>query len=120
MENTSITLDFGSEVLSARLFDTAIAQKLLQHLPVTIKLMQWGEEFYGSIGVDLGEENPVESIPPGGIAYTCSGNYICIFFGQKPAWAVEHVGQIADDQWPRLRELRNCQSVRITASAGGR
>jgi hypothetical protein len=120
MENTAITLEFGSVVLDAGLFDTRIGQKLLQHLPVTVKLMQWGEEFYGGIGVDLGEENPVENIPPGGIAYTRNGNYLCFFFGQKPAWAVEHVGQIADDQWPRLRELRDCRSVRITVSAGGR
>jgi hypothetical protein len=65
MENTSVELEFGSEVLSARLFDTDIAKKFLQHLPVTVNLMQWGEEFYGGIGVDLGEENPVDDIPPG-------------------------------------------------------
>ena len=120
MENTSIELDFGAVVLNARLFNTEIAKKFLQHLPVTVSLMQWGEEFYGSIGADLGEEAPLEDIPPGGIAYTRSGNYVCIFFGQKPAWAVEHIGQIANDQWPRLRELRESRSVRITASTGGR
>lgn len=116
MENTSIELDFGSVVLSARLFDTNIAQKFLRNLPVTVSLMQWGEEFYGSIGVDLGEEHPVENIPPGGIAYTNNGNYVCIFFGQRPAWAVEHIGQIGDDQWPRLREIPDCRSVKISAS----
>ena len=116
MENTSIELDFGSLVLSARLFDTDIAKKFLRHLPVTVNLMQWGEEFYGSIGVDLGAEKPVENIAPGGIAYTNSGNYVCIFFGQRPAWAVEHIGQIVDDQWQRLREIPDCRSVTIRAS----
>jgi hypothetical protein len=116
MENTSIELDFGSLVLSARLFDTDIAKKFLRHLPVTVNLMQWGEEFYGGIGVDLGGENPVPVIPPGGIAYTNSGNYVCIFFGQRPAWAVEHIGQIADNQWPRLRKIPDCRSVTIRAS----
>jgi hypothetical protein len=116
MENTSIELDFGSLVLSARLFDTDIAKKFLRHLPVTVNLMQWGEEFYGGIGVDLGGENPVPVIPPGGIAYTNSGNYVCIFFGQRPAWAVEHIGQIAANQWPRLREIPDCRSVTIRAS----
>jgi hypothetical protein len=116
MENTSIKLEFGAVVLYAKLFDTDIAGKFLRHLPVTVNLMQWGEEFYGSIGVDLGEENPVEDIPPGGIAYTRSGNYVCIFFGQRPAWAVEHIGQIADDQWQRLREIPDCRSVTIRAS----
>jgi hypothetical protein len=120
MENISIELEFGSVVLSARLFDTAIAKKFLRNLPVTVSLMQWGDEFYGSIGVDLGEENPVEEIPPGGIAYTNNGNYVCIFFGQRPAWAVEHIGQIGDDQWRRLYEITDCRQVTIRASAEGR
>lgn len=120
MENASIELEFGSVVLGARLFDTNIGRKFLQKLPVTVDLMQWGEEFYGSIGADLGEERPVADIPPGGIAYTRNGNYVCIFFGQKPAWAVEHIGQIAGDQWQRLREITGCRSVTIRASAGGR
>lgn len=120
MENISIELEFGSVVLSARLFDTHIAKKFMRNLPVTVSLMQWGEEFYGSIGVDLGEENPVEEIPPGGIAYTNNGNYVCIFFGQRPAWAVEHIGQIADDQWPRLREIPGRRSVTIRASVQDR
>ena len=53
-------------------------------------------------GIDFGEENPVPDIPPGGIAYTSQGNYVCIFFGQRPAWAVEYIGQIMDDQWEKL------------------
>ena len=118
MENTPIKLEFGSVTLDARLFETKIAEKFLTNLPVTVSLMQWGEEFYGSIGVDLGKENPVGEIPPGGIAYTNSGNYVCIFFGQKPAWAVEHIGQIAGDQWRRLHEIPGCRSVTIRASAG--
>ncbi len=64
--------------------------------------MHWGNEFYGSIGKDLGEENPVPDIPLGGIAYTNQGNYVCFFFGQRPAWAVEYIGQILDDQWEKL------------------
>ncbi len=119
MENTSIELDFGAVVLNARLFNTVIAKKFLQHLPVAVGLMQWGEEFYGSIGADLGEEAPVENIPPGGIAYTRNGNYVCIFFGQKPAWAVEHIGQIEDDQWHRLREIPDSRQVTIRTSPGG-
>ena len=97
-----IELDFGSFVLDAELFETAVAEKLAQHLPVRIRLTQWGNELYGAIGKDLGEENPMEDIPPGGIAYTRQGNYVCIFFGQRPAWAVEYIGQISDGQWKKL------------------
>ncbi|MFC1862725.1 cyclophilin-like family protein [Thermodesulfobacteriota bacterium] len=42
-------------------------------------------------GINLGEDNPVPDIPPGGIAYTNNGNFLCIFFGQTPAWSVEYI-----------------------------
>ena len=100
--HNQIELDFGAFILNAELFETPIAQKFKQHLPYQVRLMQWGNELYGSIGKDLGEENPVPDIPPGGIAYSRQGNYVCIFFGQTPAWDVEHVGQIDGDQWKKL------------------
>ncbi len=108
-----ITLDFGSFVLEAGLFDTEIAGRFAKHLPYRVKLVQWGNELYGSIGRDLGEENPVEDIEPGGIAYTRQGNYVCVFFGQRPAWAVEHIGNIEKDQWQKLIDARNLDSVLI-------
>lgn len=101
MENR-IELDFGSFVLEAELFDTTVAQKFAQYLPYTVSLTQWGNELYGPIGRDLGEENPVEDIPEGGIAYTRQGNYVCVFFGQRPAWAVEYIGRILGNQWEKL------------------
>lgn len=97
-----IEFDFGSFVLDAELLDTVIAKRFAAHLPYQVHLMLWGNELYGSIGKDLGEENPVEDIPPGGIAYTNQGNYVCIFFGQRPAWAVEYIGQISDNHWQAL------------------
>ena len=102
MTQDQITLDFGAFVLDARLFDTAVARSFAEHLPYNVCLLQGGNELYGSIGRDLGEENPIEKIPPGGIAYTNNGNYVCIFFGGTPAWAVEHIGYILDDQWKTL------------------
>mgnify|MGYP006310237615 CR=1 FL=1 len=102
MAEKRIELDFGSLVLSATLFDTVMAEKFAACLPCTVDLTQWGGELYGPIGADLGEENPVADIPAGGLAYTNRGGYACIFFGQRPAWAVEYIGQIDDDHWPRL------------------
>ncbi len=99
-----IELNFGDFSLNAVLFETGMAKKFKEHLPYEVHLMQWGNELYGSMGKDLGEENPVPKIPPGGIAYTRQGNYVCIFFGQTPAWEVEHVGQIEGDKWKKLLE----------------
>jgi hypothetical protein len=113
-----IVLDFGSFVLDAELFDTKIAGKFAKILPVQVSLTHWGNELYGSIEdklgeKDLGEENSVPAIPPGGIAYTSQGNYVCIFFGQRPAWAVEYIGQIIDDQWETLVANPGQASVEI-------
>ncbi|MBU3946985.1 MAG: hypothetical protein KJ882_05790 [Proteobacteria bacterium] len=115
MSDKLIELDFKSFILEAELFDTKIARKFAQNLPYTVSLMQWGNELYGSIGIDLGEENPVPKIPSGGIAYTNNGNYLCIFFGQSPAWAVEHLGNIIGNQWIRLAENQSNTSVTVKA-----
>lgn len=117
MPQNQIILDFNEFSLEAELLDTAIAQKFKHHLPYQVRLMQWGNELYGSIGKDLGEENPVPNIPSGGIAYTRQGNYVCIFFGQTPAWEVEHIGQIIGDQWKILMKNPPQASVRIRLGA---
>ena len=111
--NKRIDLDFGKFVLEAELFDNQIANKFAQILPCNVNLTQWGNELYGSIGNNLGEENPVPTIPPGGLAYTNNGNYICIFFGQKPAWPVEYIGKIEGDQWKILANEKHIGSVVI-------
>lgn len=100
-----IKLDFGNTTMTGRLFDTEIGRRLYENLPVQVELQSWGDESYGPIGVDLGEESPVADIPAGGIAYTNQGNYLCIFYGQRPAWPVEFVGEILDGAWKQLRTL---------------
>ena len=97
-----IQLDFNSFIVNAELFNTKIADNFHNNLPYDIELIFWGNEAYGSIDIDLGEENPVPDIPAGGLAYTNQGNYFCIFFGQKPAWDVEYIGKIEGDEWRKL------------------
>jgi hypothetical protein len=108
-----ITLDFGELKLETELFDSVIANKFVEHLPYTIDLTQWGQELYGSIGIDLGEDKPISDIPPGGLAYTRQGNYFCIFFGQAPAWPVEYIGQIRGDTWKQLFQANNLTKVSV-------
>jgi hypothetical protein len=55
----------------------------------------------------------VPDIPAGGIAYTNNGNYVCIFFGQTPAWPVEYIGQIKDDTWKVLSRKVALNSVSV-------
>ncbi len=100
----AIKLNFGNYTLDAELYDTPIAEAFFRHLPLEIDLTQWGNELYGGIGADLGEQAPTASIAEGGLAYTNRGHLLCIFFGQAPAWPVESIGQIKDDQWQKLLE----------------
>ncbi|MEK6795622.1 MAG: cyclophilin-like fold protein [Spirochaetota bacterium] len=109
----TVTLDLGSLKLTAELFDTKVARAFYSHLPCTIELTLWGREAYGPIPFDLGDEKPVPSIPPGGLAYTRKGNYFCIFFGQQPAWAVEYIGQIAGETWRSLVGKRDISRVTV-------
>ena len=113
MIKNKIALDFGTLILKATLFDTDIARKFSRQLPYEVALTQWGEELYGPIGVNLGEEAPLDDIPAGGLAYTNRGNHICIFMGQTPAWPVEYIGHFDDDRWISLMDNTSCLQLRI-------
>ncbi len=113
MNKKSISLDFGEFTLDAELFDSTVSKKFAQHLPYTVSLEKWGEEVYGPIGINLGEESPIPEIQPGGIAYTNNGNFVCVFFGQRPAWDVEYIGQIVGDGWKKLCNNHSLTSVTI-------
>ncbi len=98
----TIILKFDNFQLEAELFESNIANEFYDHLPYEIQLTQWGNEMYGSIGINLGKESPMPEIPEGGLAYTNQGNYFCIFYGQTPAWPVEYIGRITGDDYKDL------------------
>ena len=54
-------------------------------------------------------------IPPGGLAYSLQGSYLCVFFGQTPAWPVDYFGQI-DEGWDVLRNA-SWQSLSVERAA---
>ena len=95
-----IVLEFNSGdesfELMAKLFDTPVADSLYASLPQNISLTHWGQEMYGSVQGTHGSYQPVSVVPRGGLAYTKQGSYFCVFYGQTPAWPVEHVGQLLD------------------------
>lgn len=111
-----IFLNFGEFQCRAELFNTPVSDAFYKLLPVSISLSKWGNELYGSIDKDCGEENLVPEIPPGGIAYTRRGNLLCVFFGQTPAWNVEHIGYIINDEWKQLLEKPVPESLVITTN----
>lgn len=96
-----IILEFDTITLEAELNNSPVAHNLVKQLPLTINLTTWGDEAYGPIGVDLGVHDPIPEIPCGGIAFTNNGNYLCFFYGQRPAWPVEYIGDMNED-WNKL------------------
>lgn len=118
MARTFVKLDFKLFSLEAELFDTPVASRLAELLPISLELTEWGDELYGPIGKDLGHDRPVSEIPAGGIAYSREGNYLCIFYGQKPAWPVEHVGRIVGEEWKALESAVHTSKVTVRRMKG--
>ena len=107
----NIVLDFGKFRLDAELLDNDVANRFLRGLPCEIELEQWGGELYGPLSFDCGTENAVPEIPAGGIAYSKKGRYLCLFFGQTPAWPVDHIGMMK--KWERLREEKDNHLTKV-------
>ena len=81
--------------LRARIFDSPVGHAFKASCPHTISSLQaYGNEAYGPWKVALPSSKPQALIPPGGLAYSAQGNYLCVFYGQTPAWPVEYFAQI--------------------------
>lgn len=117
-KDVKVVLRFASQTFSARIYPTAIGHAFLENLPYETTITKWGRELYGPIEHDFGEESPIPVIPEGGIAYTNRGNYVCVFFGQAPAWAVDHIGEITSPLSP-LNDIRDGERLRIEKEANG-
>ena len=90
--------------LTARVFDTPPGVAFIKSCPHrSIRLSTFGAEVYGPLAVSLPEHKPQPLIPPGGLAFSQQGQFLCVFYGQDPAWPVDYIGQI-DDEWEKLRD----------------
>jgi hypothetical protein len=118
---TPIRLRVEQLSLAAELNDSISAQRLLQLLPLEIRMSRWGDEYYGNSGLQVDEEPEARTeMAVGELAVWPEGSAVCIFFGPTPASHgdepraisnVNPIGSILDDIAP-LRELGS--TVRIT------
>jgi len=82
-----IKITVGEEEFDATLDEAAApdtVQAILDALPIESKARTWGEEIYFEIPVEMDEENAVEVVSVGDLAYWPSGACFCIFFGKTP------------------------------------
>jgi len=59
--------------------------EIINALPIEGVANLWGSEVYFEIPVDVPEENAVEVVERGTVAYWPPGNSLCIFWGPTPA-----------------------------------
>lgn len=92
-----------------------------EKLPFESRANRWGEEVYFTIPVEMGEENPQETVEVGDIGYWPPGRGFCIFFGPtpisrggeiRPADPVNVFGKIIGD--PKIfRNVRGGDKIRV-------
>ncbi|MCS7242135.1 MAG: cyclophilin-like fold protein [Candidatus Caldatribacterium sp.] len=113
--------------VTAELFDTDLAQRILSILPFEGRVNTWGKEIYFPIPVKSGITHPREVVEKGDIAYWPDGACLCLFFGPtpasrsaaeiRPASPVEVVGKIEGDL-ALLEAIPSGSVIRIVRKEG--
>ena len=80
---TEVTGEVTAEILEER--NPKTAEAVWKALPVESRANRWGEEVYFSTPISISEENAVEVVEMGDVAFWPPGKAICIFFGPTPA-----------------------------------
>jgi hypothetical protein len=86
-----IVIEAPGHTLKAELADSAAGGVISSSLPLVADMSRWGEEYYGSVAIDIpadGTERDIMEV--GEIAYWPPGRALCIFFGRTPASTDEH------------------------------
>jgi hypothetical protein len=83
---TKILIEAAGHTLEAELSDSAAGQVISSSLPLAADMSRWGDEYYGSVGIDISEDGTARDLMEvGEIAYWPPGRALCIFFGRTPA-----------------------------------
>lgn len=113
-----INIFVNNKKFEAELNDTQTAQKIYQILPFKAEAGFWGEEIYFELPLKMENENPIEELEIGDLAYWPPGKAFCIFYGKtpastgkapKPASPVTLVGKIKGN----VEKLKNLERARI-------
>jgi hypothetical protein len=80
----NIVIEIAGQVFPAELNDSETAGKVAEALPLEARTSTWGEEIYFTIPVEAEEENAVETVERGDLAFWPVGSAFCIFFGPTP------------------------------------
>lgn len=81
-----IQISVNNIVFNGELYDNETAIRIADLIPFSIKLSRWGDEFYGTVGLNLSEaDDSTDLMKVGELAYWPPGDAFCLFFGPTPA-----------------------------------
>jgi len=90
-----IKIAVGELEVKAWLNETNTATKVLEILPISVRVNLWGDEIYFPVPLDTGLEDEKEIVALGDIAYWPQGKAMCIFFGKTPVSKGEEIRPIS-------------------------
>ena len=106
MPHQRVRITAGAVNVTATLNDSVTAGLVWDALPFEAPAGTWGDEIYFTIPVEADEEQAVEMVEMGAVAYWPPGSALCLFFGLtpmsrgdeiRPASAVNVLGSVDDD-----------------------
>ena len=102
-----IRITVGDIQLDAQLNDSETARKIYELLPLNCSFNTWGDEIYFAIPLEMGPEDPRETVSLNELGYWPPGHAFCIFYGLtpasrdgseiRPASPVNIIGRVLDD-----------------------
>ena len=120
-----ITISVENLSISAELYNTVTAQKILDSLPLEGTVNVWGEEIYFTIPLNIDPEPDARAdVEVGALGYWPAGPAFCIFFGPTPvstgekprAYSPVNVfGHISGDA-TQFKTISNGSKIRVTLS----
>lgn len=121
-----IELEFELFILKATLLETPTARSIWESLPVTSRVMTWGDEFYFGIPADATLEADAQTVVEvGALAYWPTMPAFCVFFGPTPishgqepraASPVNVFGNLQEVDLSILRSVQDGEEVTVRKS----